>query len=143
MSGERFGDGERALLAGLADVMIPASPALPSASEAGVAGRGLDLVLAARPDLAEGLKRVLDGARGQDPAAVIAGLAARDPAGFDVLAEVVPGAYFMDPRVRAAIGYGGQGPRPIDPAEEIDAELLASVIARGPIYRPTPGRERG
>jgi hypothetical protein len=130
----------RAVLAGLADVLIPAGDGFPSASEAGVAGEGLDLVLAARPDLAEGVERLIVLARGRDPAAVVVGLQASDPAGFGVLAEVVPGAYFMNPRVRASLGYDGQTPRPIDPAPDPEAErLLASVIARGPIYRPTPG----
>jgi hypothetical protein len=132
----------RAVLADLADILIPAGDGFPSASEAGVAGEGLDLVLAARPDLAEGVERLIVAARGRDPALVVAGLQASDPAGFGVLAEVIPGAYFMNPRVRAALGYDGQTPRPIDPAPDPEAEsLLASVIARGPIYRPTPGEK--
>lgn len=132
----------RAVLAGLADVLIPAGDGFPSASEAGAAGEGLDLVLAARPDLAEGVERLVLAARGRDPAAVVAGLRASDPAGFAVLAEVIPGAYFMNAAVRARLGYRGQEPRPIDPAPDPEAEaLLAPVIARGPIYRPTPGRQ--
>jgi len=130
----------RAVLAGLADVLIPAGDGFPSASEAGVAGEGLDLVLAARPDLAEGVERLIALARGSDPAAAVAGFQASDPAAFAVLAEVIPGAYFMNAGVRAALGYDGQAPRPIDPAPDPEAErLLVSVIARGPIYRPTPG----
>ncbi len=131
----------RAVLAGLADVLIPAGPGFPSASEAGVAGDGLDRVLAARPDLAEGLAGVVRRAKGKEPRAAVAELQAGDPDGFGILAEVVPGAYFMDPRVREAIGYHGQGPRPIVPAEsDIAGALLQSVIDRGPIFRPTPKR---
>ena len=130
---------DRAVLAALADVLIPAAEGRPSASEAGVAGEGLDLVLAARADLEAELERVLRAARGRDPAAVVAELRADDPAGFAVLAELVPGAYFMSPRARAAIGYDGQTPRPIDPRPDyLDEGLLQAVIDRGPIYRATP-----
>jgi hypothetical protein len=60
-----------------------------------------------------------------------------------VLAEVVAGAYFLNPEVRKAVGYGGQLQVPIvaeDPPDYEQDGLLASVVARGPIYRPTPGR---
>jgi hypothetical protein len=140
----RFDAVDRAVLADLADVLIPAGDGFPSASEAGVAADGLDRVLAARPDLASGLLRVLAAARGRDPAAAVAELRQRDPDGFAVLAELVPGAYFMDERVRAALGYAGQTPRAIDPRQDyLDGGLLQSVIDRGPIYRPTPGKPRG
>jgi len=45
----------------------------------------------------------------------------------------------MNPKVREALGYHGQLPRPIDPHPDyLDEGLLQQVIARGPIYRPTP-----
>ena len=53
-----FDSEERAVLAGLADVLIPAGEGFPSASDAGVAREGLDQVLAFRPDLADGLERL-------------------------------------------------------------------------------------
>ena len=41
--------------------------------------------------------------------------------------------------VRAKLGYGGQGAKPIDPHPDyLDDDLLQSVISRGPIYRRTP-----
>jgi hypothetical protein len=58
-----------------------------------------------------------------------------------VLTAVVPGAYFTNPAIREAIGYPGLERRPIDPSAPPDYDqdgLLASVIARGPVYRPTP-----
>jgi hypothetical protein len=135
-----FTTAERALFAALADQMIPAGDGHPSASDAGVAGEGLDAVLTARPDLIDGLKSVLQTAQGREPAAVVADLRAHDPAAFGILAEVVPGAYFMNPVVQQAIGYLGQTPRPIDPHPDyLDDGLLDSVIRRGPVYRPTPG----
>ena len=134
-----FDDEERALLASLADVLIPAGDGMPAASQADVAGEWLDAVLTARPDLAIGLKDVLNKARHRNPSEVIADLRANDHAAFDVLAEIVPGAYFMNPDVQQAIGYAGRSARPIDPHPDYnDNGLLESVMGRGPIYRPTP-----
>jgi hypothetical protein len=135
-----FDADERAVLAGLADVLIPAGDGFPSASTAGVAGEGLDQLLAARPDLAPDLQKILRLATGRNAADVMAELRATDPASFGVLTEVVPGAYFMNQTVRAALGYAGQTPHPIDPIPDyLDDGVLQSVIDRGPIYRPTPG----
>jgi hypothetical protein len=134
-----FDPTERARFAALADVLIPAGEGFPAASSVGVAGEGLDQLLSVRPDLAAGLKKVLQEAKGRNPADVVKELQAKDPAGFGVLTEVVPGAYFLNSQVRAALGYSGQSPRPIDPRSDyLDDGLLLSVINRGPIYRPTP-----
>ena len=86
---------------------------------------------------------MIEASRGADPAAALARLRASDPGGFGVLAEVVAGAYFLNPEVRRAIGYRGQHQVPIVPETPPDYEqdgLLASVVGRGPIYRPTPPR---
>ena len=132
---------QRAVLAGLADVLIPAGDGLPSAADAGAADRSLDEVLVALPEVEAPLKALLDKLRGVDPAVAMATLQTDDPSGFDLLCTVVAGAYFINPDVRQAIGYPGQQAVPIVPEEPPDYEqdgLLASVIARGPIYRPTP-----
>jgi hypothetical protein len=130
---------DRALFGALADVLIPAAGVMPSASQAGVAGEWLDHVSTARPDLAAGLQDLLDKSRGRPAAEVVAAFQANDPAAFGILAEIVPAAYFMNPDVRRAIGYSGQGPQMIDPHPDyLDEGLLESVISRGPIYRPTP-----
>jgi hypothetical protein len=134
-----FDANERAVLAGLADVLIPASEGFPSASQAGVAGEGLDQVLSFRPDLAAGLKRLLASAAGRPAVECVAEVQTKDPESFGLLAELVPGAYFLNSHVRARLGYQGQHPRPIDPrADYLDDGLLQSVIDRGPIYRATP-----
>ena len=132
-------DDQRAAFAALADVLIPAAQGLPSASQAGAAGEWLDHVLAARPDLAAGLATLLEKSRGPDAKEAVDTLQASEPAAFGVLAEIVPAAYFMNPDVRQAIGYAGQGPQAIDPHPDyLDDGLLESVVSRGPIYRPTP-----
>jgi hypothetical protein len=133
-------DSRRAPLGAIADQLIPAGSGMPSASEAGVSGQFLDEVLAARPDLAAPLDAALasvDGLSGED---ALASLRA-DPDGWGVLTAVVPAAYFLNPAMRAAIGYPGLEARPIDPdaAPDYLADgLLDSVVARGPVYRPTP-----
>jgi hypothetical protein len=132
---------QRATLAALADVLIPAGEGLPSASRAGVAERWLDEVLGALPAVAEPLAVLLLQWAGNEPESAVARLQTEDPAGFDLLCTVVAGAYFLNPEVRASIGYPGQQAVPIQVEEPPDYEqdgLLASVIARGPVYRPTP-----
>jgi hypothetical protein len=132
-------DAHRAQLAAIADQLIPAGSGMPSASEAGVAGQFLDEVLAARPDLAAPLQATLESVAGLAPGAAIAQL--RETDGWGVLTAVVPGAYFLNPETRRALGYPGLESRPIDPdaAPDYDDDgLLASVIERGPVYRATP-----
>jgi hypothetical protein len=127
------------VLAVLADVLIPAADGMPSASAAAVAEEGLDQVLVAVPSLAASLADVLSQAKGREPAEFTASLARSDPAAYGVLTEVVTAAYFMNPDVRKAVGYTGQGPSPLDPrVDYMEDGLLESVIKRGPIYRPTP-----
>ena len=136
-----FHHGRREVLAAVADLLIPSSDGMPSATEAGAAGRWLDEVLQLRPDFGPPLAAVLDRLIGADPSAALAKLRIDDPAGFGVLAEVVAGGYFLNPKVRSAIRYPGQQSVPIAHDEPLDYEqdgLIASVIARGPIYRPTP-----
>jgi hypothetical protein len=127
----------RAQLRDLADELIPAGSGMPSASEAGVADRYLDELLEARPDLAAPLETALEQVSGLAPGAAIARLRDTHPEGWGVLTAIVPGAYFLNPEIRAAIGYPGLEARPI--GEDADyADLLDSVVARGPVFRPTP-----
>ena len=134
---------DRSTLAGLADVLIPESAGFPSASQVGVADEGLDQVLAVRPDLAKPLKVILQSAKGRNPAEVVAQLQDENPASFAALAEIVAGAYFMNPQVRVAIGYHGQVPQPLaSRPDHLNDGLLQPVIDRGPIYRPTPRTNR-
>ena len=134
-----FDKEQRAVLAALADVLIPAGEGFPSASQAGVAQEGLDYVLNCRPELLAGLRKLLEAARGRVPAEFMCELEKNDPTAFSMLTDLVPGAYFLNPAVREKLGYGGQTAQPINPDPDYLAEgLLQSVIERGPIYRPTP-----
>ena len=98
----------------LADRLIPAEDGMPSASEAGATGVWLERVLEIRPDLRLPVER-------------------RDP---DAVATAVVAAYYLNPEVSERIGYAGQQAIPLGPPDHED--LLASVVARGPVYRPTP-----
>jgi hypothetical protein len=136
---------DRTTLAGLADVLIPAADRMPSASEAGAAGEWLDEVLRVRGDLEAPLHSLLERARGLDPAGEVERLERDEPEAFEALATAVAGAYFLNPEVRRLMGYPGQERRPIEPEDPPDYEqdgLLASVVERGPIFRPTPESRR-
>ena len=141
-TGVSFVEAQRTTLGRLADELIPAGDGMPSASQADVAGRWLDEVIRLRPDLGPKLAGILERFTAIDADVAIASLQTSDPDGFFVLTEVVAGGYFLNPEVRRAIGYPGQQSVPIVPEDPPDYErdgLLAPVLARGPIYRPTPG----
>jgi hypothetical protein len=127
----------------LADVLIPAAEGMPAASEVGVHEAVLDRILSLRPDLAERFFRGLRAAVGQTPEAIARKLNQEDPEALSAIGLAAAAAYYMQPRVRALIGYPGQENRPADPDETpeyIANGMLQQVIDRGPIYRPTPGR---
>ena len=89
-------DEQRATFWALADVLIPATDAMPAASQAGSADKWLDRALAARSDLAEPLAAVLDAASGRDPEGEARRLHADDPDGFSALAQIASGGYYMN-----------------------------------------------
>jgi hypothetical protein len=120
----------------LADQLIPAEDGMPSATEAGATGRWLDAVLAARPDLRTPLEGLATSTAGLTPEEAIAALPERDPAGWTALTSAIVAAYFFNPDVCERIGYQGQRALPLGPPDH--HELLGSVVARGPVYRPTP-----
>ena len=132
-------DEARQILMGLADLLIPASERMPSASQAGVGGEWIDHAMVARQDWAVALVALLERARGKDYRAILAELQTSEPATFTMLTEMVAGAYFMNPEIRKLIGYPGQRAIPIGttPDEQLE-ELLQPVVQRGPIYRSCP-----
>lgn len=136
-----FTDAQRATFDVLADVLVPATESMPSASEVEVSRAGLDRVLRARPDLEVPLANVLANGPGADPAARLRDVQRDDPVGFEALALAVTGGYYTDARVRDLIGYPGQtydAGRVATADIDISDAMLQRVVARGPIYRPTP-----
>ncbi len=128
-------DDARQTLIGLADLLIPASERMPSASQAGVGDTWIDRAMTARPDWVADLVALLARARGKEYRVILAELQTSEPATFTMLTEMVAGAYFMNPAVRALIGYPGQQAIAIKQVDEGLEELMAPVIQRGPIYR--------
>jgi hypothetical protein len=129
-------------LAAIADILVPPTAPWPSASEAGVLEQWVDRALSALPGHAEMLTSILDAAAGEDPASEIHRLGREDPASLNALLLVVVGAYYLSPKVRRILGYSG--PRRTPALEEeadyyLEGGLLDPVVARGSIYRPTPG----
>lgn len=132
----------RARLAQIADGLIPGTEEMPAPSSLGIGARQLDLVLASRPDLADGLRRALEtGGDAGDPIAWVERLATGDPAAAEALVTVVVAGYYLHPEVQARLGYPGQAGEVvrIDAYPDFVHEgQLERVLERGPIYRPTP-----
>ncbi len=135
-------DAQRTTFAALADVLIPATDEMPSASASEVHGKWLDRALKARPELEAPLEALCDAAHGKDPNAEARRLHADDPDAFKVLGTCAQGAYYMNLRVRKRIGYPGQGNRAAFDGEwEFDLRdgILEEMIARGRTFKtPAP-----
>lgn len=135
-------DGDmRETFRALADALLPADGPMPAASAADEDGGWLDRVLKVRPDLVPVLTRVLSAAAGRDPLSEVRRLKLEDPPGFLAFASACAGSYYLNPAIRRLIGYPGQEPSLPEPGEadsELGGGILDPVVARGPIYRPTP-----
>ncbi len=127
---------DRHALAGLADMIIPESDGMPSASAAGATEALLDEVLRVRPDLEEPLAALSTRAAGRDPHAELERLRSEEPDGFEALTTAIAGGYFMSPEVCKLLGYPGQRAKRLE--DDFDQDLLQPVIDRGTIFRPTP-----
>ena len=131
---------QRASFGELADILIPHAEGMPAATEIDIAGVALDRVLKVRPDLLADVERALKTDAGDPAAERIADLQKHDPTAFDAVAIAATGGYYTDSTVRGLIGYPGQTFTPERLADTIslDDPLIQRVIARGPVYRPTP-----
>jgi choline dehydrogenase-like flavoprotein len=128
-TGRRPADGplsttERRRLRDLADLLVPAGDGMPAASDVDVAGRLVDRVLAARPDLRAPLARVL-GDCGDNERSALAGLEEADPAGLAQLRYVIAAAYYLDEGVRVLLDYAPE------PAQPVRADLYPEYVAEG------------
>jgi hypothetical protein len=137
-----FDNAQRTRLAQFANALISGSPGWPSASEADVHGKWIDITLAARPDLVPVLMEVLavDG----DAASTLQTIQHDRPVLFDMFSTAIAGTYLMNPRVRRQLGLPAGQPESNPPllgeAEfYLEDGLLEPVRARGSaMFRRTP-----
>jgi hypothetical protein len=99
---------QRSVIANLASEMFPRTATMPSGADVDLHRDLLDDVLRARPDLINPLLTILDDAGVEAPSTFVSRLSVDEPARFAILMQVVGGAYYLDPGVRATIGYTGQ-----------------------------------
>lgn len=107
-------DAERAVLAGLAEIIAPAWKTMPSAADIALSQAPIDRALQARPDLLLPLRTLLAEFAGADPGIALDRLRHERPADLAKLMQAVAGAYYMHERVRDALGYKGQRRREPD-----------------------------
>ena len=126
-----FTEHQRRLVSDLAESIFPRTPTMPSAIDVALSQDLLDDVFRARPDLLIALPAILEKIGDQAPSSFLSDLAAHDTASFSLLMQIVAGAYYMDRRVRAAIGYTGHRPIP-----------LPDALQPSPAFAHHTGRDR-
>lgn len=138
-------DQQRETLYLLAETLIPEHRNAPSADQAGVSGLFIDEVLELRDDIADEFRELLNRAQDKNPRRFCEELEEQDPNAFSRLTFVIAGAYLMSPKSRTWLSYSGQVGEfqdGSDQAEYGNGNILDTVRARGPIFRPSPGEER-
>ena len=132
-------DQQRERFGAVADVMLPETLTMPAASTVGAQGLGIDQVLAARPDLVDGLVRAIDALDADEfDLDHLDLLLSADEDAYAALTTVVAAAYYQSPIVRDRIGYPGQVAKTYDPysyVEWVNEGLLDPVLERGQLWR--------
>lgn len=122
------------------DVLLPGTEQVPSGCEVGVHSEWLDRVLGADPRLIE-VVRTVAGKAASSRHCTLSDIEAWADGRVEDVVFALNSAYYMSPRVQAALGYPGQARRPVTeatPEELCSDELIAPVLQRGPIYVATP-----
>jgi hypothetical protein len=142
MSGiDAYTDAEIAALTAICDWFMPAGNGFPSASSADPDRSMLSLALEQVARDHSRLQRLLLAAPSDALINYLVNLHHDHPTDFEVLRLVAVGRYLMCRSVWQLLGYPGHRPAPVQPGEAekyLADELLAPVLARGPIYIPTP-----
>lgn len=134
-------DEDRQLFATVANILVPGDGEMPSADDVDISHHWLDRALQTRPDMLSALSFILGELRARNDrelSSAIDDIAESSHQQFETFGKLISGAYFLDPRVREAIGYPGQEARPLVDDTEEYLDLLVNVADRGPIFRPTP-----
>lgn len=141
----RLSPEERNNFRALADALLPAHGAMPSASAVDVADSTLDHLIGLRADLLPDLLRGLRTINAEESAdSAIERLSDADSDALCAIRLFALAGYYQHPRVRQLIGYPGQEshePDIQDPPPYVASGLLAPVLQRGPIWRPAPHTE--
>lgn len=121
---------QRGVYGRLADVLIPATDTMPSATQAGVVDTLIDQVLRYRPDLVDDFAAAVELGTGREPEAALDDLAAWHHRAFAALILLTAGAYALSPAVRRALNYT---PPPRSVVDDLDSytDMLAAVVERG------------
>jgi hypothetical protein len=135
---------QRATLHRVADQLVPAAGANPSATQAPGFDGWLDRCIAARRDAIDLLLSTLDRLAGAgDLDQALRALHADDAEGrFHLISSIVAGAYLAGGDIRRLIGYPGQFRQPArvdEAAEELADGILDPVLERGHIYTSAAG----
>jgi hypothetical protein len=134
---------ERATLSAIADRLIPAAEAMPSAADV-LGDDRLRFVLNARPDLVGPLRAALRPELGEEVQARLDRLGRDEPSTLGALQLLIVAGYYTDRRVRELIGYPGQMALDLRSWEYptyLEEGLIDAVLARGPAWRdPATGR---
>lgn len=121
----------------IAERLVPSTDTMVGAGRVPDADAFVRRALASRPDLGEGLDDAVASCTDELVAAAVRGEPV-DSRGFDQVATLVIGAYYMNPVARRQIGYPGQLALEYDPMEYVswvDEGLLDQVLSHGPRYR--------
>lgn len=135
-----WSDEQHELLGRLADMVVPRGDDMPSATDVDVHTVGVERVAAMRPDLVTPVNRIIEGSTQSAPPDLVA-LIADYPEEFPAFAELVAGAFYLDPRVGEKLGYHARKALPLGDldAQELElATLVGPVVGRGNTWRETP-----
>lgn len=137
--GDVLNDDQRQRFGAVADVMLPETLTMPAATSVDAHGLGIDQVLAARPDLMDGLVRAIEALdAGQFGLDDLETLLSADQDAYASLTTVVAASYYQSPVVRDRIGYPGQVAKTYNPYSYVDwvqEGLLDPVLERGQMWR--------
>lgn len=130
---------QRSSIARVLDMLLPGTDVLPSASDVSAQDELLDRVLTADPTLAPLVARAASW--GAERVVTFAALEEEFGEEAERLVFALHAAYYMSAEVRERLGYPGQRRVPVSlatPDQLCSDELIEPVIARGPIFVPTP-----
>ena len=121
---------QRGVLSTIADLLIPATAEMPSATDAGVPKNLIDMVLGYREDLVAAFLDALTACSGKDPATALDELSGNSPEKFEALTLLISAAYFQSAKVKAALNYN-PAPRAVNDDVDTYIDMLADVVDRG------------